>query len=335
MENPITIIYDNIKEKTASPFFSSLIFVWFVRNWDLIFTILYFDKSFTLDEKIKRIDKYYSNKIFICELGTNIFYASLLMVLGYILIIGTKVLINFGENKVIPYFFSKTVSKTVVQKIFFEDLQSKYEANLTEIVAKSKLLQDIENFNTNLKVENKSLVNSIESKESEIMTLKNASEILEVSSKSLADIIDSQKESYTEINKILSETREVEKKLHNEKRQRINDFHFFLNFLISDFENPTPVDIKKQGFSHQIKSRISILQKNERLLSFFREFIINSYALPSKSVSYNKNYLAELKDIGIIAYNSENENFYRHENIHLTYFGNFMASIFNLHPLAA
>lgn len=42
---------DNIKQKTTNPFFGTLILVWLVRNWELIYTLFNFDKDWLLSDK--------------------------------------------------------------------------------------------------------------------------------------------------------------------------------------------------------------------------------------------------------------------------------------------
>ena len=50
--------FDNIKDKTTNPFFGTLIFVWLVRNWDLVYTVFNFDSDCNLEDKKEFIRKY-------------------------------------------------------------------------------------------------------------------------------------------------------------------------------------------------------------------------------------------------------------------------------------
>ena len=72
---------DNIKQKTTNPFFGTLILVWLVRNWELVYTLFNFDNDCTLSDKKQFIRDYYVSKFFWKELLLNIGIALCLMIL--------------------------------------------------------------------------------------------------------------------------------------------------------------------------------------------------------------------------------------------------------------
>lgn len=147
---------DNLKEKTKNPFLGTYLVVWLIRNWRLVFTVFNFDENFSLDEKIKWIEIYYSEKDFIWNLVNNIGWAFLVLVLTYILLNISRLIINFSEKRVTPHIYKITDSNSIVLKETYDNLsQNKNnleiklekerdnKLKLQEVI--SRLEQDVEN----------------------------------------------------------------------------------------------------------------------------------------------------------------------------------------------
>ncbi|MEW5675540.1 hypothetical protein ABGT15_04445 [Flavobacterium enshiense] len=120
MPEIITSFFDNIKQKTTNPFFGTLILVWLIRNWDLVFSLFNFDKKHNLTYKVAYINKYYHDKDLLGIFTNNIFIAFGLMVLAYVLIILSRIIVNVVDHRIIPYFNEKTVSKLVINRSSFD-----------------------------------------------------------------------------------------------------------------------------------------------------------------------------------------------------------------------
>ena len=121
--NFISSFFDNIKDKTTNPFFGTLIFVWLVRNWDLIYTIFNFDIDCNLEDKKEFINGYYKDYALGKEMLINISIAFGLMVLSYGLIVISRLVVNVTNHNIIPRMNEKTVSKLVVNKARFETVK--------------------------------------------------------------------------------------------------------------------------------------------------------------------------------------------------------------------
>lgn len=190
-------ILDNIKQKTTNPFFGTLIFVWLVRNWELVYTVFNFDDELTLAQKVEKISSFYKDKNIPQELWANCWRAFVLLILGYVIFIVSRVIMNFVYQKIIPLLNSKISSNLVVDKNrfdivkntrdeYFKIIQENQE-KLIQIEQKNSLLtQDLSKMAENLGItryslelkekENKELNNSKSKLTDELIALKNQQE---------------------------------------------------------------------------------------------------------------------------------------------------------------
>ncbi len=135
---------DNIKQKTTNPFFGTLILVWLVRNWELVYTLFNFDNDCTLSDKKQFIRDYYVSKFFWKELLLNIGIALCLMILGYILIVITRVFVNWIDHKIVPELNLKFVSKLVVSNTRFEESEKLRIDNYNALLIERENLNKLE-----------------------------------------------------------------------------------------------------------------------------------------------------------------------------------------------
>ncbi|SHL66444.1 hypothetical protein [Flavobacterium chilense] len=228
----------NIKEKTSNPFFGTLILVWLIRNWELVYTLFNFDDDCTLDDKKAFIVNYYSNKIWWQDLLLNIGLALALMILGYFLIVGTRVIVNIVNHNVTPRLNELTVSKLVVNKNRFETVRKQrdeYFNKLDEagekiigLEQKNSLSQkqsvELENANKELNVE----LNVLNKKHSNLSN-ENAGNIkaLEESSIDLKDKIKENQNLFVGIRNLQKDNnilQEKETETYNLLFERFEDF---------------------------------------------------------------------------------------------------------------
>lgn len=119
---PINDFFSNIKEKLTNPFFGTLIFVWLVRNWELVYSIFNFDECYTLETKKQYIIYYYADKSIYKELGCNIVIALLLMLLGYLMLFLTRAFTTWFDFTLMPWITGKIISSKVVQKELYDEV---------------------------------------------------------------------------------------------------------------------------------------------------------------------------------------------------------------------
>jgi hypothetical protein len=145
---------DNFKEKSRNPFLGTYLIVWLVRNWELVYTIFNFDSDKKLKDKINFINTYYSNKDFLNNLWTNIFWAFGLLIFTYILLNISRLIVNLSEKQLTPWIYKITDSKSIVLKSVYErtrserdDLQVRLDQ---ERESKSRLESRIKNLETEI-----------------------------------------------------------------------------------------------------------------------------------------------------------------------------------------
>ncbi len=138
---------DNFKEKTHNPFLGTYLIVWFIRNWDLIYTLFNFDKEHDLEYRINFIRSYYSNNDFIGNLLINILWALGVLILSYLLLNASRFIINLSEKQITPWIYKITDSKSIVLKEQYDGLKlekNHIETKLeNERESKVKLLNEV------------------------------------------------------------------------------------------------------------------------------------------------------------------------------------------------
>lgn len=114
---------DNFKEKTTNPFLGTYVLVWLFRNWELVFTVLNFDKDFKLKNKVDFIKGYYSSHEFLLDLVINILWAFLILIVTYLLVNLSRFIVNISEKQITPWIYKITDSKSIVLKEVYENLR--------------------------------------------------------------------------------------------------------------------------------------------------------------------------------------------------------------------
>lgn len=148
---PANDFFSNIKDKLTSPFFGSLIFVWVLRNWDLVYSFFNFDEKMSRSQKIKYFNDYISTKNFFYEAAINIFCALVIILIGYILITCTKAMSVFFDNTALSWVTNIVSRGKVVDAGLFNDAikerseySEKYEAERQKVRDYSKQYDQID-----------------------------------------------------------------------------------------------------------------------------------------------------------------------------------------------
>lgn len=197
---PITDFFTNVKDKISNPFFGTLIFVWLVRNWDLVYSIFNFDKDYPLQNRISYIQAYINAKSIFEEVLINIGLTLILIVAGYLLIILTRSISTLAEFRIMPFLTQKIISNKVVFREQYEETSrerdeysERYEQQRIQVRELSKQFDEIsENFKkqselvtmqtseiNKLEEERKLQTNQIEKQNREIEDLKKDSRLKE------------------------------------------------------------------------------------------------------------------------------------------------------------
>ncbi|MEP0985315.1 hypothetical protein [Ekhidna sp.] len=90
---------NNLLERSKNPFLGTFTLVWLARNWELVFALFNFDKSHTLEKKIKFLSERIQYDTFWTEVGYNILWTFIVLILTYLLVNITRVISNLFEKR--------------------------------------------------------------------------------------------------------------------------------------------------------------------------------------------------------------------------------------------
>lgn len=114
---------DNLKSKTTNPFYGTLIIVWIIHNWELIYTFFYFEPSLTFDDRVSFLQEYLNPSPFLNNLINCIFISFAVLVVSFFLLNLSRLITNFYEKRITPWIYKITDSNSVVLKSDFELLK--------------------------------------------------------------------------------------------------------------------------------------------------------------------------------------------------------------------
>jgi len=123
----INSFFSNIKDKLTNPFFGTLIIVLLIHHWKLWYTVFNFDEDCTLNDKIAFITNYAKTDLTFWIVTSDVLQAIFLMLLGYLIIIGTRSLVLWIEFGLMPSITGRIVNKDVVRRSEYDDVVKERE----------------------------------------------------------------------------------------------------------------------------------------------------------------------------------------------------------------
>jgi hypothetical protein len=123
VKDTLNSILDNIKERTTNPFLGTLIVVWLVKNWTLVYSLFYFDGSLKLEGRLKYLSNYFANHSFILNMVYVILITLGVLVVTYILLGLSRFLTETYERRLVPQISKWTDKSSVVLKVDYLNLQ--------------------------------------------------------------------------------------------------------------------------------------------------------------------------------------------------------------------
>ncbi|QHI38451.1 hypothetical protein IMCC3317_38440 [Kordia antarctica] len=145
----INSFFSNIKNKLTNPFFGTLTLILLFHHWELIYSIFIFDEDCNMDDKLLIIQNYLSANVTVKSFLLDVIYAVVIMFVGYLIIVFTRIMVIWIEHNVMPYFTGKIVSKNVVLKTINEEVVKerdenfiKYEEQRDKVREYSKLIDE-------------------------------------------------------------------------------------------------------------------------------------------------------------------------------------------------
>lgn len=135
VKDTLNSVFDNLKERTTNPFLGTLIVVWIVKNWKLVYSLLYFDGGFKLKDRLDYITQYFSERSFYLNMLSVVLITMLVLLVTYILLTISRLLTDFYERVVLPWIAKVTDKSTIVLKTEYNkvlDEVKRLEARLEE-----------------------------------------------------------------------------------------------------------------------------------------------------------------------------------------------------------
>jgi len=130
MTDHIVSFFDNYKSKIRNPFIGTMISVWIIRNWVVLYALLSFDNNRTMEWKIKFISDYFLTVYFWGEFWHVIGISFFSLLITFILLGISRGLTDFYYKIIEPFIvtkidkgqiFTKKDKKTLENRIAFLD----------------------------------------------------------------------------------------------------------------------------------------------------------------------------------------------------------------------
>lgn len=175
MFETLNSLLDNYKSKIKNPLIGTIISVWLIHNWRIVYAIFNFDDNCTMQDKINFIDDYFTKKDFWNELIIIVGISFLVIIITFILLGISRYVTNLYYKIIEPWIrgkvskheiFTVEAKKGLEQEIelLSESLDRKrdeinrVESNISLINAKRDFeLKDYEDYRSATKEENKDL----------------------------------------------------------------------------------------------------------------------------------------------------------------------------------
>ncbi|PXY01420.1 hypothetical protein DF185_08010 [Marinifilum breve] len=148
----------NLQTKSTNPFFGTLILVWLVRNWELVYTFFNFDSDTKLPDRIAEL-KLVSLQVFKAEIfGYDfsgykwdlifcVFITIFVMLITFIFMAFTKYISGIYQDRVLPNIYERTSTYRIKRTEEFEGLDKSLYLIREELKKEKddKLILDREN----------------------------------------------------------------------------------------------------------------------------------------------------------------------------------------------
>jgi hypothetical protein len=158
-------IISDVRDRAKNPFFATLIFVWLVRNWIVVYTLFNFDDNCNSVCRVNFIKSYFHYKSFWVEFFTNIGIAIFFLLVGHLLKVITDVVATAIRHRIKPHL-NKTVSSSLIANS--SDLEKMREKRDSLLAERRELREE----NIILQEENRDLKKSLSVKDEEISNYK-------------------------------------------------------------------------------------------------------------------------------------------------------------------
>lgn len=291
---PVTDFFTNIKDKISHPFFGTLIFVWIIRNWILVFSFFNFDPKTTLTQKVEYIKNYISTQNILKEISINIAYSLIIIVIGYILIILTRSISTAVEFRIMPFLTQRIISEKVVFKEDFDkikverdDYAERYEEQRKQVRTLSKQYDEISEILTGK-------ITLINDSTFEVANLSEQKEKL----KSDVTHLELSNQELTGENAVLKTTTNKQADKINHLQKRVDSSTFYIKELVNNETSNFWKD--NSSLLPDVKSTVTKLLLDDKMKAFEE-----AYKYLKLGGSINVDVLEEMEELGLIYRNNQ------------------------------
>ncbi len=150
MTEVITNFVSNYKGKIKNPLIGTIIGVWIIRNWRIVYSVLIFDDECTMQDKINYINDYFSKKAFWGEIASVVGIAFASIIITFILLAVSRALTDSYYKIAEPFIINLLDRNTIFTNVEREKLLSKIERLNSNLVTSRDANSKLENQNLNL-----------------------------------------------------------------------------------------------------------------------------------------------------------------------------------------
>lgn len=173
----------NLQAKTTNPFFGTLIVVWVVRNWELVYTFFTFDEGVGLDKRVQ-ILKAVATEVFTWNLfkasyssfSWNLFSCVLIaigiMLLSFLLLALSKYLTGVYQERVLPNIYSWIGEYDIEQSEKYMGLEDSYNTVKADLKKERDVIEGLDS-------EIKKLKKDVETRKKEVEEWKESTSFMD------------------------------------------------------------------------------------------------------------------------------------------------------------
>lgn len=309
----------NLQTKTTNPFFGTLIIVWVVRNWELVYTFFTFDDKTKLADRVVKLGEI-SEQVFAGKLwGLKLygFYWNLILCIGisllvmlvtFVFLAFTKYITGVYQDRVLPNIYERTSKYKIITIEKFESLDNSFNSAREELRKVKNEQEEIEKGKEELRSE-------IVVKDTEIYKLK--AENLKIDEK-LKSITYSVVSSEEEKQKITFELEAIARKAKANENELVSKMAI-ANGKLGTIEGKIK---EKTHLNLELEKRIQKAYITEKEMIVKVEAIAKELNITKKELVISKNQVREfqirtdrLEDEKLSIFKGNNDKIFKHNEI--------------------
>jgi hypothetical protein len=127
LKDTLNSVLDNIKERTTNPFLGTLLVIWTIRNWSLVYALFTFNPSSNLHSRLSYIQQHFDHQSFYCNMLMSIGITMVVLLVTYIFLAISRLLTDSYDKLLLPQIAKVTDKSSVVLKSEYTALQEAFK----------------------------------------------------------------------------------------------------------------------------------------------------------------------------------------------------------------